>query len=124
MIRGRCHCGAQRFSAPAPDSVTECDCSICSRRGGLWAYYDPAEVTLETTPETLAAYQWGDRMMTFHHCQTCGCSVFNDAPAWTREDGVDMPARIILNARLFEDFDLAAAPVRRIDGRSPPPLAS
>ena len=117
-LRGACHCGAQRFSAPAPETVAECNCSICTKRGGLWAYYDPAEVSLETTPDRLGDYEWGDRMITFHHCQACGCSVFNDVPAWTRDDGAQMPARIILNARLFEDFDLSSAPLRHIDGRS------
>jgi hypothetical protein len=118
ILEGACHCGEQRFTAPAPETVAECNCSICSKRGGLWAYYDPADVKLETNPATLADYQWGDRMMTFHHCQTCGCSVFNETPAWTREDGAEMPARILVNARLFEDFDLASIPLRRIDGRN------
>lgn len=118
ILQGACHCGAQRFSAPAPASLTDCNCSSCSKRGTLAAYYDPGEVALDLTPELLGDYEWGDRMMTFHHCQACGCPVYSDAPAWTREDGQAMPARIILNARLFDDFDLASVPVRKIDGRS------
>lgn len=118
ILEGACHCGAQRFTAPAPASLTECNCSICSKRGMVCAYYDPGEVQFDLSPGSLADYQWGDRMMTFHHCQTCGCSVFSDAPAWTREDGAEMPARIVINARLFDDFDLASVPLRRIDGRN------
>src|SRR5690606_34014034 len=67
-IAGSCHCGAQRFTAPAPESVTECNCSTCTKRGTLAAYYAPGEVEFDLTPDRLAAYQWGDRMMTFHHC--------------------------------------------------------
>ena len=52
---------------------THCNCSSCTKRGTLAAYYAPGEVELGLTPESLAAYQWGDRMMTFHHCTTCGC---------------------------------------------------
>lgn len=40
------------------------------------------------------------------------------APAWTTDEGQDRPARIILNARLFDDFDLDAVPIRHVDGRN------
>ena len=118
VLHGRCHCGAQQFTAPPPETVTQCNCSICSKRGGLAAYYRPEAVELSLTPASLADYQWGDRMMTFHHCATCGCGVFSDSPAWTTDEGEDRPARITLNARLFDDFDLDAVPVRHVDGRN------
>ena len=118
VLKGACHCGAQRFAAPAPESVTSCNCSICSKRGALVAYYAPDQVELSLTPDQLADYQWGDRMMTFHHCATCGCAVFDEAPAWTTDEGEDRPARVALNTRLFDDLDLAAVPVRHVDGRN------
>ena len=38
MIEAACHCGAVRLSVPsAPDTVTECNCSICRRLGARWA---------------------------------------------------------------------------------------
>lgn len=117
-VRGSCHCGAQRFAAPAPDSITHCNCSSCTKRGTLAAYYAPGEVELTLTPEALAAYQWGDRMMTFHHCTICGSAVFAESDAWTTDEGEDRPARITLNARLFDDFDLEAVAVRHVDGRN------
>lgn len=118
VLQGSCHCGAQRFAAPTPEMVTRCTCSICTKRGALSAYYAPDEVQLDLTPAALAAYQWGDRMMTFHHCAACGCNVFSESPAWTTDEGEDRPARITLNARLFDDFDLGAVPVRHVDGRN------
>jgi|TARA_R110002124_G_scaffold234681_1_gene399981 hypothetical protein len=118
ILHGSCHCGAHRFSAPAPETVTRCNCSICTKRGGAVAYYAPDQVRLDLSPDRLTAYQWGDRMMTFHHCAICGCSVFDTAPAWTTDAGEDRPARITLNARLFDDLDLAAIPVRHVDGRN------
>ena len=117
-VAGACHCGAQRFKALAPESVTQCTCSICTKRGARSAYYPPEDVELSLTRERLVAYQWGDQMMTFHHCATCGCSVFDEAPAWTTDEGKARPARLILNARLFDDFDLDAVPVRHVDGRN------
>jgi len=118
VLRGSCHCGAQRFAAPAPDSVTRCTCTTCTKRGTLAAYYAPGAVDLYLTPDALTAYQWGDRMMTFHHCATCGCAVHADAPAWTTDAGEARPARLVLNARLFEGLDLAAVTVRHVDGRN------
>jgi len=117
-LTGSCHCGAQRFAAPAPDSVTACTCTTCTKRGTLAAYYAPGEVRLDLTPGTLTPYEWGDRMMTFFHCATCGCAVYAEAPAWTTEEGEARPARSVLNARLFEDLDLTALPVRHVDGRN------
>lgn len=118
LVQGSCHCGAQRFTAPAPDSVTQCTCSTCTKHGTVAAYYAPGEVEFSLTPDRLSAYQWGDRMMTFHHCATCGCSVFAESDAWTTEGGEARPARITLNARLFDDLDLDAVPVRYVDGRN------
>ena len=117
-VQGSCHCGAQRFAAPPPAEVTHCTCSTCTKRGTVAAYYAPGEVAFSLTPDRLAAYQWGDRMMTFHHCVTCGCGVFAETDAWTTETGEPRPARITVNARLFDDFDLETGPVRRVDGRN------
>lgn len=118
ILHGSCHCGAQRFAAAAPETVTHCNCSTCTKRGTVAAYYAPGEVALNLTPETLAAYQWGDRMMTFHHCTTCGCAVFAESDAWTTSEGENRPARITLNAWLFDGLDLNAVPVRHVDGRN------
>ena len=82
------------------------------------AYYAHEQVERNLTPETLTAYKWGDRMMTFYHCSTCGCSVYADSPAWTMDDGERRPARLTLNARLFDNLDLDAVPVRHLDGRN------
>lgn len=110
-LHGSCHCGAHGFSAPAPKSVTRCRCSICAKRGSLAAYYAPDDVALRLTPAALTDYQWGDRMMTFHHCSACGCSVYAEHEAWSPDGVATRPARIILNARLFDDLDLASVPI-------------
>ncbi len=49
-IKGSCHCKATEFEvSEAPENVTRCTCSFCSKRGSLWAYYTPSQFTL-TTP--------------------------------------------------------------------------
>jgi hypothetical protein len=41
MLLGTCHCGAVTIRLPSiPEKATSCNCSLCRRLGGLWAYYE------------------------------------------------------------------------------------
>jgi hypothetical protein len=109
MIEATCHCGAARIAAPAaPDSVTECNCSICRRLGARWAYYTPAEVTLPN-PGSTQPYVWGDRMLAFHRCRACGV-----ATHWQSLDAAQ--PRLAINARLIDGLDWAKLRIRQFDG--------
>ncbi len=108
-IAASCHCGRVTVTAPRiPDMVTDCNCSICRRYGVLWAYYDPAEVTLPAAAST-QTYEWGDHAIRFHRCRSCGC-----VSHWFAID----PARgrMGINARLFPPEALADVPIHRLDG--------
>lgn len=108
MTEATCHCGAVRLTlARAPIEVTDCDCSICHRLGVLWAYYEPAEVTVEGATDT---YAWGPHTIDFHRCRCCGC-ISHWAPV-ARD-----PGRMGVNARLLPREVLLAARRRRLDGR-------
>ncbi|MBW8813259.1 MAG: GFA family protein [Caulobacterales bacterium] len=108
MIEAVCHCGAARLSAPqAPSVVTECNCSICRRTGARWAYYSPREVILPDGART-EAYVWGDRMLAFHRCRTCGCLTH-----WQSLDGAR--DRMAINARMM-DLDWDKVRIRPFDG--------
>ncbi|HEX4198018.1 MAG TPA: GFA family protein [Caulobacteraceae bacterium] len=109
MIEAACHCGAVRLTAPrAPDSVTECNCSICRRLGARWAYYAPAEVGMPRAGST-QPYVWGDRMLAFHRCRSCGIVTH-----WQSLDGTK--DRMAINARLMDDLDWDAIQIRHFDG--------
>jgi hypothetical protein len=61
-LKGSCHCGNTQFEVTeAPSSVTRCTCSLCSKRGALWAYYTPAQFRLTSPPENVATYRWQTR---------------------------------------------------------------
>jgi hypothetical protein len=108
-MTGSCHCGAVNLEVTlAPTEVTSCNCSICRRLGTLWAYYEPAQVTI-TGPT--ATYHWGDKSIDFHHCATCGCTTH-----WSPRATRDNADRMGINARLLET--IAGARVRRLDGAS------
>jgi hypothetical protein len=105
-----CHCGAIRLEvATAPQTVTDCNCSICRRYGVLWAYYAPREVRIIADGDATDTYMWSDRSIAFHRCKSCGCV--------THWAGVD-PAmdRMGVNARLMDPAVLTAARVRKLDG--------
>lgn len=119
ILRGSCHCGATRFQVTeVPRAVTRCTCSICTKRGALWAYYAPEQFSLLTPTESTATDRWEAEGVSLNSCPKCGCGTFTEMPDWVDgEPDFDHP-RIAVNARLFDAFDLAAIPVTVVDGKS------
>jgi hypothetical protein len=118
-IKGSCHCKGTEFEvSTAPENVTRCTCSFCSKRGSLWAYYTPSQFTLTTSEANLSTYRWGSKTVKHHFCAVCGCGTFTETPDWsTGKPDFDNP-KISVNARLFDDFDLDAVEVVVIDGKN------
>ncbi len=110
MVDSSCHCSAVRLEMEvAPETVTDCNCSICRRYAVLWAYYSPGHVRIAKGEGATDVYMWDDRSIEFHRCKICGC-VTHWAPVDRARD------RMGINARLMEPSVLAAARVRRLDG--------
>jgi hypothetical protein len=119
-ITGSCHCGHVTFEIDGdiPAKLTRCTCSLCSRRGYLLAYYRPDQFKLQTPEANDATYRWNTKLVANHFCSVCGCSTYLDSPAFERDGSWDKKTRRIgVNARLFDNFDAAEAPVSVIDGR-------
>src|SRR5262249_60981262 len=77
-------CGKTQFEVgEPPPRVKRCTCSICSKRGALWAYYKPAQFHLITPPEDIATYLWGSKTVKHHFCANCGCGTFSESPDWS-----------------------------------------
>jgi len=109
LVEAACHCGAVRLQIDAaPETVTDCNCSLCRRYGVLWAYYPLVQVRFSQRGPT-DIYMWDDLSLEFHRCAQCGCVTH-----WAAVD----PSRdkIAINARLMSPQVLAAARVRRLDG--------
>ena len=120
-ITGSCHCGKTAFEIDGeiPAKLTRCTCSFCSKRGTLYAYYEPARFRLTTQTADVATYRWKTNMVAHNFCATCGCGTFSDSPDFKPDGSWDGKTRRIgVNARLFDDFDAAAAPVQVIDGKN------
>jgi hypothetical protein len=118
-ISGACHCGDTEFELDdVPTGVTRCTCSICSKRGALWAYCGPAQFRLAQTPRRDVVYAWGRRIVKLHFCGVCGCTTYNESPT-SRDGQPDFSAPLIaINARLLKGFDCAAVPMAVVDGEN------
>ena len=110
-LQGSCHCGAVRLTLPAlPDKATRCNCSLCRRVGGVWAYYEFGSVRIEGHPENTAEYVQGDRTLRTIRCRTCG--VVTHWEPMEPQAG----ARHGVNLNNFDPKLLESVQVRRFDG--------
>ncbi len=119
-IRGSCHCGAVKFEIDGeiPAQLVRCTCSFCSKRGALTANFTPAQFRLTPPPSGDSTYRWNTRMVAHHFCPLCGCATYTDSPAFQTDGSWDgQTRRVVVNARLFDDFDAAAADITVIDGK-------
>ena len=111
MLTATCHCGAVRIEmARKPRTLTQCTCSICRRYGALWAYGTRRTVRVLCAPEAETAYLWNDRVIEFHHCNTCGCLTHYESTAKADD------SRIAVNARMMSPEDIHGIEVRTFDG--------
>jgi hypothetical protein len=111
MLAGSCHCGAIRIAVSAlPQSLIDCNCSICRRNGAVWALYDAGAVQVAGHPEQTAAYIWGARTIRTIRCNSCGCVTHWEALK------PEQSSKIGVNMRNFEPGALKGIRIRQFDG--------
>ena len=108
---GSCHCGRVRFRVTADlDGVTECNCSICSKKGFLHLIVPPEQFRLLSGRDDLATYRFNTGTAQHTFCKVCGVHPFY-VP---RSD----PDKIDVNARCLDEFDTLDITPKRFDGRN------
>ena len=110
---GGCHCGQIRYDVSVDlSSVVSCNCSLCQKRGALWAFVTEDKFALRAGGEDLTDYQFGKK--TIHHlfCPRCGVASFSRGKA---PGGQEM---IAVNVRCLNDVDIGALTIKPFDGRS------
>jgi hypothetical protein len=111
VMEGGCHCGAVRFRVTADlDRVTQCNCSMCTKKGILHLIVPPEQFTLLRGNDALVTYEFNTRTAKHRFCRTCGIHAFY-VP---RSD----PDKIDVNVRCLDDVDLAAIAIKPFDGRN------
>ena len=109
---GGCHCGRVRFrvTADLERGVSECNCSMCTRKGFLHLIVAPECFELLSGGDALATYRFNTGTAQHHFCAICGVHSFY-VP---RSD----PDKIDVNARCLDGVDPHTLAVRRFDGRN------
>ena len=114
MFQLSCHCGKVTLSvnADTPTEAISCNCSICRRKGPLYAFYSPEEVTVDQGEADLVTYQFNRHVIDHRFCATCGCQTHAQG---VKRDGTPMRA---VNLRCAPDIDLDALTLKKVDGAS------
>lgn len=107
---GGCHCGRVRFRVTTDlERVSECNCSICAKKGYLHAIVPKGAFELVSGAADLATYTFNTGFAKHHFCRHCGVHSFY-VP---RSD----PDKIDVNARCLDGVDVRALPVIQFDGQ-------
>lgn len=107
---GGCHCGRVRFRVQCDLSrVTECNCSMCTKKGYLHVIVPRDAFELIEGESELATYRFNTAVAAHHFCRHCGIHSFY-VP---RSD----PDKIDVNARCLDGVDLPSLAIARFDGR-------
>jgi len=110
--KGSCHCGQVTFEVQGSfESVIECNCSHCSRKGYLLWFVPKSEFAFESAKSSLATYTFNKHAIQHHFCSTCGCAPFG----FGAMGGTEMAA---VNVRCLEGVDLSSIKREFVDGRS------
>ena len=108
---GGCHCGRVTFEVTTNlAGVSECNCSICTRKGYLHLILPPERFRLLAGANDLATYRFGTMAAQHRFCRHCGVASFYVPRSH--------PDRIDVNVRCLDGVDLAALRVRPFDGRN------
>lgn len=111
MIQGQCHCGNITLEIPElTETGTSCNCSICSRYGSIWGYFEPGEVKVAVGSAGMLAYSHGDKQLEFNSCKQCGCQTH-----YSTTEACPHP-RVAVNYRMFGIDAMDQLTVRLFDG--------
>ena len=110
-IEGGCHCGRVRFRVRGDlATVTECNCSICTKKGFLHLIVTPEAFELLGGKDALTTYQFNTGTAKHTFCATCGIHPFY-VP---RSD----PDKIDVNVRCLDGVDVTRLKPKPFDGQN------
>ena len=108
---GGCHCGRVRFRVTtAFTHVSECNCSICTKKGILHLVVPRDKFELLSGAGDLTTYRFGTGTAQHTFCKHCGIHSFY-VP---RSD----PEKIDVNVRCLDGVDPAMFTLDRFDGKN------
>ncbi len=110
---GGCHCGKVRYEvALALGPVLDCNCSICSKHGFLWAYTTARDFKLLSGADALTEYRFAGRNIRDVFCSNCGVESFADGPNPEINEVV-----VGINVRCLDGVDVTSLETQPYDGK-------
>ncbi|MBC7685310.1 MAG: GFA family protein [Bdellovibrionales bacterium] len=117
IYHGSCHCGAVRFEAGIDLGLgtLRCNCSICIKARFWPALIKPASFRLLAGEGDLVRYQFAAKRDEHFFCRHCGVRSFGTGNSPRRGKFYAVNVTCLDDAG---DAELAAAPIRYVDGRA------
>ena len=109
---GGCHCGAVRYAIETKlESATECNCSICTKKGVINHRVAAERLTILQGRDALGLYQFGTLTAKHWYCRNCGIHVFSNPRR--------APDQYAVNLRTLDDFHrvIQGVEIRHFDGQ-------
>ena len=109
---GGCHCKKIEFEVEGVlESVMECNCSHCSKKGYLLWFLPKTQFSMNSSAESLNEYTFNKHAIKHKFCASCGVAPF----AFGENKGVETVA---INARCLDELDLSVVKINQVDGKS------
>lgn len=113
QYRGSCHCGKVAYEVEGEISEAySCNCSLCTRRGGLLWFAPREKFRLLQGESDLTTYTFNKNVIQHRFCKHCGIQSF---ALGTDPRGNEMAA---INIRCLEDFEADKVPVQQVNGKA------
>jgi hypothetical protein len=107
---GGCHCGKVRYRVQVEKlEATECNCSICAKKGFIHLIVPESRFTLIQGQEDLSTYTFNTGTAKHHFCRHCGIHSFYRPRS--HPDGYDV------NLRCLDDDSIDLFEITAFDGK-------
>lgn len=107
---GGCHCGLVRYEVETDlESVLECNCSHCGKKGFLLNFVDKDKFRLISGYKDLTEYFFNKKAIRHLFCKVCGVQSFSE--------GVTFP-KAAINVRCLDGVDIDTLTITKYDGKS------
>ena len=110
--KGSCHWKAVQYEVEAAEnlSVTECNCSICSKSGYLHLIVEKEKFNLLTGREQLATYTFDTHEAKHYFCKICGIKSFYIPRSH--------PQGVSINVRCLDEGSIKSISITPFDGKN------
>ena len=112
-----CLCGQVRIKLEKrPDFIHECNCSMCSKTGARWGYFQPSDVSVERAANGYRREDKDSPNAQVQFCPTCGSTTHFVLTS----DAVSKFGNSLMgvNMWLANESDLTGIELRYPDGRA------